>query len=1132
MHSYDLLISKLDAFIRKYYADKLIKGSLVFLISLLLFILTVSVGEYYLYMPVWVRITIAALFVLCGLTALVVWVVIPLTKMARLGKVISHEQAAAIIGTHFPEVSDKLLNILQLKRQHDSHASKELIEASINQKSKQLVSVPIVSAIDLSKNRRYMPYLLPLLLVGIFILVAAPNVFRDASERLLQPTKSFEKPAPFRFVLKNKELKAIRNTDYVIDVTTEGESLPLDMSVAIGDDLVPMAVNDKNSFSYTFRNVTDKVEFRLYAAGFYSQPHILKVVQKPVLKTFKIYLDYPAYTGRKDEAVNSLGDMTVPVGTSVSWTFNTEYTDKALLKFGSEEHPLNKKTNSFSGNFRFLRDTAYTLVLQNNKTAVSDSFQYYVSVIPDEYPVLQLQEYRDTVSGKQVLLNGSAGDDYGVSKVQFHYSVTDEQNNELAKNTTTLKTTPGVLTTFQHYFDIETLNLLPGQKVSYYIEAWDNDDVHGSKATRSELMTYRMFDKNQLDSAINANAKQINSGLSNSSQQAEKLQNEYKEMQSRLLKSNDFDWEQKQSLQNMMKMQHQLQNEMEAVKKRFEEQLQQSKQKEYSEEVREKQEDLKEQMANLMDKELQEQMKKLEELMKKLNKEQALQTMQQMQQKNKLFDMDMKRMKELMKKLEMQMRMEDMANKMKELAEKEMALAAKTEEKKESNELLNKEQEAIKKELEDAMAKDMADIKRLNEQMENPQKIDDNKQAAEQAEQEMQKGQQQLQKNNNSGASKSQQNAAKSLQQMAASFSMQSSDMDMQTVENIQMVRQLLSNLMRLSFDQEQLMADVRESNVASRNYVANQQEQKRLHENSKMIRDSLFVLSKKLFKLSATINKETTELEQNMNATVNALENRRIGDAMTRQQYVMTHTNNLALMLNEVLQNLMQMQNASQNSSSSGMCKKPGGKKPGAGKQLSDVITQQESLGSAMEQYQRSKAQNGSNSEGKKGDPKGNKEGEQKSKQGGQGEYGDAEKLARMAQQQAAIRRQIRELNSLLNSKGMSDQAKELREIQEEMDRTETDLVNRKFNSELLARQREILTRLLEAEKAVREQQQDDKRSSKTAQQINRPVPPELEKHLDDQKQLTEQYKTLPPVLKPYYKQIVEEYNKILGTK
>jgi hypothetical protein len=258
-----------------------------------------------------------------------------------------------------------------------------------------------------------------------------------------------------------------------------------------------------------------------------------------------------------------------------------------------------------------------------------------------------------------------------------------------------------------------------------------------------------------------------------------------------------------------------------------------------------------------------------------------------------------------------------------------------------------------------------------------------------------------------------------------------------------------------------------------------------------------------------------------------------------------MTHTNNLALMLNEMLSNLLQMQSQAQKQPGNGSCSKPGGMnpKPGAGKQLSDIITQQQQMGNAMQQMQNAQQQGG-----KQGSKPGQQQGQQGKQGNGQngqsqggnnaeggntdgGEYGNAEQLARMAAQQAAIRRQLQQLNSLLNSKGMGN-SKELREIQEKMDRNETDLVNRRLTSEMQLRQREILSRLLETEKSLREQEQDDKRSSKNPQEISRPVPPELMKYMQDRKAMLDLYRTVPPQLKPYYKSMVEQYYQMIGNK
>jgi hypothetical protein len=1166
MNTYGWLVERLDAFIRKYYANKVIRGTLVFLSCFLFYFLTVSIGEYFFYLPVWSRVTIDSFLFVAGISALVAWVIIPLTKMARLGKVISHEQAASIIGTHFPEISDRLLNILQLKRQPDTNSSRELVEASINQKISQISVVPITKAVDFSKNKKYLPFLLPILLAGVFMVIAAPNVFREGSSRLFQPTKAFEKPAPFRFVIKNPALLAIRNADFVLDVETKGNALPAEAYIEIGDERVPMQPSADHSFRYTFKNITDAVTFRLYGAGFYSGSNMLRVVQRPVLKAFKVAVNYPAYTGKKNEVRNSLSDMTLPVGTTVSWSFVTEHTDDATIHFGSAAPFALKNDNAlFSYQYRFMNDTAYTVTLHNKEAAVADSYRYQVQVIPDQYPVIQLEQHKDTVSGKQILLTGTAGDDYGITRVTFNYEISDK-NRPVATKSIPLKITAGALTSFEQYFDIQTLNLQPGQKLSYYIEAWDNDGVHGSKAARSEVMTYLMYNASQIDSAINENSQQINSGISNSAEKTQQLQSDYKDMQSKMLQSDNLDWQQQQSLQEMMKKQKELKTQVENVKQRFEEQMQQSEQKKYSEDIKEKQRDLDKQLDNLLNEELKEQLRKMQDLMEKLNKNQAVDAMQKMEQDNKLFKMDMQRMEELMKKLEMQMHMEDMAGKMEDLAKKERNLQSETNKSSESqtkkdaqadqakkdNAALSKEQKDLKDQLDKAMKEDLKAAQKDAQDTKQQDKLDEEQQKGDQAGKDMKESEEQLDQKQNGKAGKSQDNAAKNLEEMAQSLRKKASGMDMEQIDiDIRATRQILSNLIRLSFDQEDLMASVRRTSAASEAFVTNQEEQNRLHSNSQMIRDSLFELSKRIEKLPVYVNKETTGLEQNMKKSVDALENRNIGGAVTYEQYVMTHTNNLALMLNEVLSNLMQMQ-ADAKPGGAGMCSKPGGKKPksGSGQQLADIITQQQQLGESMQKMPKPGNKPGGKEAGQKpgqgqqpgqqgqpGKGKDGKSGGQGSGTGGgqngdNGEYGDPEQLAKLAEQQATIRRKLQELQNELTSKGMLGSSKELSEIQQKMDKNETDIVNRRLSPEFAQRQKDIQTRLLEAEKAVRQQEQDDKRASTTGQEISRPVPAELQKYETDQKHLLELYKTVPPQLKPYYKEMVDNYFHLIGNK
>ena len=74
-----------------------------------------------------------------------------------------------------------------------------------------------------------------------------------------------------------------------------------------------------------------------------------------------------------------------------------------------------------------------------------------------------------------------------------------------------------------------------------------------------------------------------------------------------------------------------------------------------------------------------------------------------------------------------------------------------------------------------------------------------------------------------------------------------------------------------------------------------------------------------------------------------------------------------------------------------------------------------------------------------------------------------------------------------------------------------------------------DILKRLLDHEKAERERDQEEKRRSETATQYERKMPPNLEEYLKKREAELELYRTVSPNLKPYYKNLVEEYHRNL---
>ena len=157
--------------------------------------------------------------------------------------------------------------------------------------------------------------------------------------------------------------------------------------------------------------------------------------------------------------------------------------------------------------------------------------------------------------------------------------------------------------------------------------------------------------------------------------------------------------------------------------------------------------------------------------------------------------------------------------------------------------------------------------------------------------------------------------------------------------------------------------------------------------------------------------------------------------------------------------------------------------------------------------------------------------------KKGGKTGRGLSEELAKLAAEQSALRKALQELEKAMKQQAAKDgkNGKEgmggnMGELSKLMEQTETDLVNKRLTEETLMRQREIMTRLLEAEKSVRERDQDNKREAERAQEHQPAMPPSFEKYLQAKQKQTELLKTISPAMNSYYKQEVNEYFQKLG--
>ena len=135
------LINKIKDFGRKYQLNKLYKGALIFLF--------VSILAFLIYVTPMVRKVLFFSYLAVFLLLLLFFVILPFFKYLGLGRQLSREQIAKMVGSYFPEIDDKLLNVLQLQDQMEQgdYQSYELLKTAIQTKTDQLKPFPFVKAL-------------------------------------------------------------------------------------------------------------------------------------------------------------------------------------------------------------------------------------------------------------------------------------------------------------------------------------------------------------------------------------------------------------------------------------------------------------------------------------------------------------------------------------------------------------------------------------------------------------------------------------------------------------------------------------------------------------------------------------------------------------------------------------------------------------------------------------------------------------------------------------------------------------------------------------------------------------------------------------------------------------------------
>jgi hypothetical protein len=1117
MGSFDRLIEQIDAFIRKFYKNQMIKGVILFVAVFLLTFLMVTTLEYFGRFGHLTRAVLFFGFIGVNVYISVRYMIIPVLKLFSFGSRIDRFQASEIIGKFFPNVSDRLKNTLQLQQDLESQEGNlELIRASVQQRANSLSVVPFSDAIDIKENRKYAKYLIPLFLILFGLSIFAPSLLTQGTERVVNYDREYKPIAPFDFILSNAVSVVTEGEDLPVELVLKGSGLPENVYILSENGKFLMERVAKNRFMSIVKKPKRSGSFSFLANEYESKSFDFQVVGKAVVGKFEAKLTYPSYLGLKDEVVSNAGDMSVPEGTKIEWSVFTKNVSSTRFVVNREVKEF--RTEGFKLDKVFKENADIKLFLKNAQNGKLDSVGFGLSVVKDAFPQIDVTEVKDSVSDGLRFFSGRISDDHGLRSLTFVYTITSADGKRVERRMN-VRAVAGTETPFDFAVDFRRENIQLKDRIDYYFVVGDNDGVNGSKTSKSSVFTYQLPDLDALNEQRNEEQAKIKEDLSDMLKKAQEFQKNVDRLKKETMNSRSNDWNKLNQINQLKEEQKNMLERLEDLQKEMQNSIQEKDQlSEVDKEILEKQEMIEKLLEELMDEELMKLLDDLEKLMKENDKEGVKDKMDELQMSSEDMKKQLDRSLEMLKKLQVNEKIDDVEKELKELAKEQESLKEKLDKKEISSEKGSEKQKELNdkfKELKD----DIKELKELNESLDRPMDIEDALEKGDDIEKEMNDAKEQLDQKRDKKAGDSQKNAAEEMKKMAEQLDMQQQQSNkQQQEEDMSSLRNILESLMSLSFDQEEVMLRFTKVADSDPSYKKYGRVQRRIVDDTKQVRDSLYALAKRQPKIASFIDQELNSIASNHAGALEDIEERRKRELAFHQQYVMTSYNNLALLLNESLQSMQQQMQSMMEGS--GSCSNPGGKgkpKPGSSMNPGDM---KQMLKKQLEQMQKGMNEGGKKPGDKPGDAPGNKPG-----QGSQGMMGLGNKeVAKMAAEQTAIRQRLEQLRNELNKDGKGTGNK-LNPLIKELEEQERDLINKKFNTEMINRQKEILTRLLESEKALMERGFEEKRESKSGKNLNFGNQIRFEEYNRQKLRQIELLRSVDPALNKYYRDKANEF-------
>ncbi|NLP11393.1 DUF4175 domain-containing protein [bacterium] len=990
----------------------------------------------------------------------------------------SLNQVALEVGSHYASVHDRLANALQLlaKLDHNQEAySPDLIQAAFAEVAAQLKGFDFFACGRNTQDRR--TYLRLGQSVGISLLLAVllgQNLTRGAV-RLFSPQRDFYQTAALPYSVLPGDVTVIKGQDFVVRVVPSAPWLSEPQLQVRRDDRlenVDLLKGVLDTLQYRFTAVHDSFVYRIHNGRMKSRWYRVSVAELVMIRSLQVMLIPPPYSRQEPVMLpENSGDVSALAGTRIEIQAETNgLVDTARVEFASARSlPMEISGRHLRASFALQRDDRYRLYLSDHRGWPSaPQIEYHLRVVPDQPPFVRLlAPGRDVDLGEdmQLPLAIEAQDDYGLSAMYLLYQVLAAGEAALDSARFVRERLPLSAVDHSHLaftWDLSSSPLLPNESVLYAVQVFDNDQVSGPKAAITPYYRARFPSLYEMYEELASNQTDAIAQMESIYERSQELKRDVEEMQRELQRDPHIDWHRKQQLDDAGSKQEQIKGDLQHLSESLDQMLEKMEKNALASwETLKKYEDLQQLFREIMTPELQKAMHELAEAMQKLDPQLINTALEQYRLSAEDMNQNLDRAISLLKRFKIEQQLDQAVRTAQKLAEEQKQIS-------ETPEQPGAQQR--QKELRDHVAELEKMLDAVNRQMANEpgmpqqevQQAQDRLGSKEMGER-LQEMQERLQRGASEGLtalSEPIQNelngAAQELQQAKDKLS------GAQQQRAMQALQRGMKDLLSLSQKQEDLLNRTESTQSSTHDIRAIAEEQQNVASALNRVMDQIFNASKESLQIDPQIGGALGQASQSMAQSLEALESRNHVAAAGRQGQAMSQLNRAAKQMYSAMQSMM-----------------PGGS---GGMSMEQFIQQMQSL---------SKGQQGVN--------------QQTLALGMDGAMGSGqqEAMARLAAEQAQLRKSLEQLAQ--ESGNLAGSGGRLEKMIEDMKKVEQDL-GRQITRNTVKRQEQILSRMLDAQKSLREREYSKDRRAETGRSYSTISPGELPADLGDRKQKWQQ--------------------------